>query len=286
MIPRIVLWLVVLGGSTAWAQEPAGSRLAENQRYFELANQPTGMLIPLYHYPAHIHKNAVFNRLIELKKTYPTVPVCAIVNPSNGPGTGELDQNYVKAIDRLHGAGVVLLGYVSTRYGKQPKQQVLEDIQAWQKRYPKVHGLFLDEMANQTDDATVNYYVTVTSAGHEQGFWPVFANPGTATPEPFFAKQAADVFVIHEGKNWPAEVDLKGDYFGGYADYPPFTRSILVHSQAKFDREQFAIARKHVRWIYVTHDLFDAQGDLNDQNNNPWDALSEHLEQTFQELSR
>jgi hypothetical protein len=44
--------------------------------------------------------------------------------------------------------------------------------------------------------------------------------------------------------------------------------------------------RKHVRWLYVTHDVFDVKADPDDSNNNPWDELSEHLEESFRELSR
>jgi hypothetical protein len=141
-------------------------------------------------------------------------------------------------------------------------------------------------MANKPDEVTVRYYSEATSAGHESGFWPVFANPGTATPEPFFAKSAADVFVIHENNFWPTEADLKGDYFGGYADYPPWTRAVLMHSQKSLDKTKFTMARKHARWIYVTHDVFDEKADPNDPKNNPWDELSRFLEEQFRELSR
>jgi hypothetical protein len=268
-----ILLAIVVATSLAEDASTDDQRLAESQQFFVQSQQPTGLLIPLYHYPANVHTNAVFNRLIDLKKSYPTVPVCAIVNPANGPGTGKLDANYVKAIDRLRGAGVVLLGYVSTRFAAQPSKQVLLDIAAWRTRYPKVSGLFLDEMANKPDDATVQYYKQVTSAGHGAGFWPVFANPGTATPEPFFARSAADVFVIHENRIWPT-------------DSPPWTRAVLIHSQKKFDRARFAMLRKHVRWLYVTHDVFDVKADPDDSNNNPWDELSEHLEESFRELSR
>lgn len=285
---RLTSIFAVIAGATSLAEDVSVSerRLAESRRFFVQSQQPTGLLIPLYHYPANVHTNAVFNRLIDLKKSYPTVPVCAIVNPANGPGTGRLDANYVKAIDRLRGAGVVLLGYVSTRFTAQPSKRVIQDIEAWKTRYPKVSGLFLDEMANKPDVATVQFYKQATLAGHNAGFWPVFANPGTATPEPFFAESAADIFVIHENRIWPTESDLKGDYFGGYADYPPWTLAVLMHSQKNFDRARFAMIRKHVRWLYVTDDVFDAKADPNDTNNNPWDELSEHLEVSFRELSR
>jgi len=265
---------------------PGSARLAASRQFFQQSIQPTGVLVPLYHYPANIHTNAVFNSLIDLKRLYPRVPVCAIVNPASGPGGKPLDANYVNAIDRLSGAGIITLGYVSTRFAAQPADQVLADIVAWSERHPRINGLFLDEMANTPDGATVSYYVRATRAAHDAGFWPVIANPGTATPEVFFAQSAADVFVIHENAHWPAESDLKGDYFGGYADYPPWTRAILLHSQPELDRARLHMARRYVRWIYITHDRFDPNADLNDPDNNPWDELSRHLEPTLQELSK
>src|SRR5262245_23468622 len=62
------------------AASAAASRLAASQRDFVLASQPTGLLIPLYLYPANVHMNTEYNRLIELKLRHPRVPVCVIIN--------------------------------------------------------------------------------------------------------------------------------------------------------------------------------------------------------------
>lgn len=256
------------------------------QRFFELAQQPTGILIPLYAYPANIHRNAAYNAVIDLKLTYPTVPVCVILNPANGPGEHELDPNYVKAIDRLHGAGVVILGYVSTHFTQEPLDKVIKDIGLWQTRAPHVNGIFLDEMTNDDAANHLDYYVKATAAANQAGFWPVVSNPGAPTPEPYFKRGAANVIVVHENEDYPTEEAMKGDYFGGYADYPPFRRAVLVHSNKTFDRAKFNMVRKYVRWVYVTHDRFDAKADPNDPKNNPWDEISAHLETMFKELSQ
>ena len=54
---------------------------------------------------------------------YREVPFWVIVNPASGPGEA-VDANYTKAIDRLIGAGCVVLGYVPTDYGRAPFEQV------------------------------------------------------------------------------------------------------------------------------------------------------------------
>ncbi len=270
---------------TAVAQQAveatAHERLARNQRWMTLSSQPTGLLIPLYVYPADIHTHAAYNRLIDLKLEHPTVPVCAIVNPASGPGQRR-DANYVKAIDRLLGAGIVLVGYVSTEYAGRSQADVKQDIERWSEFYPRVNGLFLDEMTNDVEGdgaGHIEHYAELTRFGHEAGYWPVIANPGTATPGPYFDAPTADIIVIHEGNTFPDEATLKGDYFGGNADYPPFTRGGLVHSLADWDEAGFLALTKYTRWVYVTDDVYTNPSD------NPWDSLSGHLELMFLSLS-
>lgn len=285
---KIIAWvacaasLMTLSASCAMAQssnpEFSGSeRMLANRRFFEQVNQPTGIVVPLYHYPAHVHQNPIYNRLIDLKLKFPKVPAIAILNPASGPGESS-DANYVKAIDRLQGAGVVLLAYVSTEYAKRASEKVKADIAQWEKIYPKMNGLFFDEMSIKPEHAAL--YAEWTRLGHNRGYWPIFANPGTATPQIFFDEKSADVFVIYEGNACPSEKDLKGDYFGGYADYPPHTRSVLIHSRKDWIAPDFDLIRKYSRWVYVTDQIYRTPAD------NPWDGVSRHLEQMFHELSR
>jgi hypothetical protein len=183
----------------------------------------------MYVYPADIHKNPDFNRLIEIKRRHETVPIWVILNPASGPG-GQVDANYTKAIDRLQGAGCVVLGYVTTSYGKRPAGDVRSEIDRWLELYPRTHGIFFDEMTYEDTNAAATYQSELNRYAHGVGCWPTVANPGAATPERFFAMEAADVIIISEGNAWPDETTLKADYFGGYSDFPPFTRGILLHS--------------------------------------------------------
>jgi len=126
------------------------------------------------------------------------------------------------------------------------------------------------------ENAALNKYA------HDAGCWPTVANPGADTPGRYFAAEAADVIVIHEGNSWPTEERLKGDDFGGYADYPPFTRGVLVHSQPELDRESLRMVSKHTRWVYVTEAVYRS-GDSKDAN--PWSRLSKHLEAICAQLA-
>ncbi len=261
--------------------DDAADRVSNAQRFHELAQQRCGVLVPMYVYPADIHTNAAYNRLISIKRQFETVPMWVIVNPASGPGE-QIDQNYVKAIDRLIGAGCVVLGYVSTSYGSRAADDVEQDIDAWREMYPRVHGIFFDEMVYEDTPEGAAYQSEVNAYARDSGYWPTVANPGADTPGRYFEVDAADVIVVHEGDSWPTEARLHGDYFGGYADHPPFSRALLLYSQSDLDGDALQMARRYVRWVYITEDEYRA-GDPSADN--PWDTLSAHMEAMCRELS-
>lgn len=281
-LPLRIALLLIVAGHSSLAQDSAAERRERARQFHRRAQERTGLLIPMYIYPADIHTNKAYNRLIELKRRFETVPMWVIVNPASGPGD-KVDANYTEAIDRLQGAGCMTLGYVATSYGKKSQRDVQAEIQRWLALYPRTQGIFFDEMIYEDTDAGANYQAAVNRAARDAGCWPTVANPGADTPGRYFAAEAADVIVVHEGDQWPDETRMKGDDFGGYADYPPFSRGVLIHSVAKFDPKPLAMVRKYARWIYVTDDPYrpnDPQAD------NPWDTLSKHLEALCEELAR
>jgi hypothetical protein len=273
-----LLFLAVVPSSA----EDAAARRRQAQEFHLRAQDRTGILVPLYVYPADAQANPAYNRLIDLKRRYETVPVWVIVNPASGPGKA-VDPNYTRAIDRLRGAGCVVLGYVTTSYGKRPAADVKADVDQWLRIYPRAQGMFFDEMGTADTDAGAAHQAALTRHARDAGYWPTVANPGSDTPGRYFAADAADVFIVHEGNDWPAEERLKGDRPGGYADHPPFTRGVLVHSLADFDPERLRMVRKYARWVYVTEGPF-RPGDPKAAN--PWDRLSKHLEALFEGLAR
>jgi len=256
-------------------------RVLVNQLFHHQASQKMGLLIPLYIYPEDIHTNADYNHVMDLKRQYSGVPFWVIVNPASGPGD-EVDANYTKAIDRLIGAGCVVLGYVPTNYGKLSVMDVRRDMDTWRRMYPRVHGIFFDEMIYEDTATAVDHQKQLSTMAHKMGYWPTVANPGTDTPGRYFAAEAADVIVVHESDHWPNEAQLHGNYFGSYSDYPPTTRATLMYSQATCDANAIKMARRYTRWIYVTQDTYK----LNDADHpNPWDDLSVHLETILKTLA-
>src|ERR1700733_3548426 len=73
----------------------------------------TGLIVPLYSYPT----NPTWSALIEAKLSYPNVPIIAIVNPDSGPGKSP-NPDYVLGVASLQKAGIVVVGYVPTGYGR------------------------------------------------------------------------------------------------------------------------------------------------------------------------
>jgi hypothetical protein len=289
MVPVRILSVALVACclNTALGADPTteSTKLTDNKQHFLLSSQPTGLLIPLYLYPADIHTNPEYNRLIELKLSHPRVPVCVIVNPASGPGESE-DGNYKYAIRRLRGAGCVVLGYVSTHYATVPLDTVRADIQRWSKLYEGVNGIFLDEQTNDDNPQHLQYYVDACAAAHDAGYWPVFANPGTDQIERYFIEPTADVIVTFENDHDPTESVLRGDYFGGYADQAPHRRAALVHSQADLNPASLRRLARYTRWVYVTHDTYQPNAKPGSGNDNPWDSLSRHAEQMFEVLDR
>jgi hypothetical protein len=273
---------IQVGGTLSSADEiPASQRRQQAQEFHLLANERTGLLVPMYIYPTDVHKNAAYNNLIDLKRRFETVSMWVIINPASGPGE-RVDANYTKAIDRLRGAGCVVLGYVSTSYGKRSEADVRKDIDKWLKMYPRTQGIFFDEMVYEDTEKGAKHQASLNKYARESGFWPTVANPGAETPGRYFAAEAADVIVVHEANTWPKEDRLKGDYFGGYSDHPPFTRAVLLHSQPKLDKASLKMVRKYARWVYIT----DVEYRPNDPKaTNPWNRLSKHLEEICELLN-
>ena len=93
-----VLALIIICSSFSFMQHPAS------------AASQTGVMVALYTYP-----DSTWTTVAQAKAAHPSVPVVAIINPNNGPGSSR-DANYVSGIQELHAAGVVVLGYDATGY--------------------------------------------------------------------------------------------------------------------------------------------------------------------------
>ncbi|QGZ66085.1 spherulation-specific family 4 protein [Paraburkholderia acidisoli] len=178
------------------------------------------------------------------------IPVSAILNPNNGPGTSQ-DANYVAAIKRLNVAGGKVLAYVSTSYSKRPLSAVVADINKYLAFYT-VDGFFIDEMTSDALTAHIQYYQSIYN--YIKGLKPtytVMGNPGVNVPELYASLPTADRFVVFES-------DVRS-----YTSYKPlawqasYPKSRFVHMVFNVNAAQLpgvvAYAKSHgAGGLYVT----------------------------------
>ena len=135
------------------------------------------ILVPAYFFPAGAGLQD-WNRLIEAA---PQVPIIAIVNPDSGPGKAS-NPDYAAIVSRAKEAGVEVIGYVNTDYGKRPRQEIEADIDRWVQFYPDIQGIFLDAQASEAEHVDL-YAALRTFVRQKIKEAVVIGNPGTICAE-------------------------------------------------------------------------------------------------------
>ena len=109
-----------------------------------------GLVVPAYQYPT------LGTLWADLADAAPRVPVIAILNPGNGPGT-LVDPTYTAAVGALRAAGGkvygYVYGYVYSSYTTRADSAVQADAARFLSFYP-LDGFFVDEV---TADAALTF---------------------------------------------------------------------------------------------------------------------------------
>jgi len=100
------------------------------------------VLVPAYFYPT----SGDFQRLLGVRAVR---SVIVVLNVFNGPGD-RFDSVYGWAIEELLNRGMIPIGYVYTSYSRRNISEVKEDIDRWFGFYPKIRGVFIDEVGGDT----------------------------------------------------------------------------------------------------------------------------------------
>lgn len=238
-----VAWSVVLGLSL-WATATCAADLR--------------ILIPLYAYPEWYQPaDYIWD---DVAQGAAQVPITAIINPDNGPGTDFPNSDYAHGLADLATGGVTVVGYVYSSYGARNLAAVKNDVDRYTNS-PLVTGIFVDEAASDTN--ALAYYQDLYAYIHAHpNFATVIVNPGNPIAEEYLRLHAADTAVIFENKSgWSNDV---ADAY--VTNYPPRYFSALVYGCADTEemrRDVDLAAHRNVGWVYVTDD------DLS----NPWDRL-------------
>jgi hypothetical protein len=116
-----------------------------------------------------------------------------ILNVASGPGTRP-QQAFLDAVGLLHRAGVGVIGYVDTGYGRRDAQAALAEAGRYQDWYG-VQGVCFDQVAVGVEHLA--YYAGLTAQVRAGGAEVVFFNHG-AHPAPGYARHA-DLLGTFEG---------------------------------------------------------------------------------------
>ena len=188
-----------------------------------------------------------------------------IANPNSGPGK-VADPNFAQVIDKAKERGFLVIGYVSTQYGKRPADEIREDVDRWVRLYPGVQGVFLDEQASAAEK--VDYYAGLYEYARKQrGLRLVVTNPGTTCAEEYLSRPAADVVCIVESSKDFGQ--FRPPPWAG--DYPAARFAALlckVDDPARMKKDMQRMAEKHVGCCFLTSEGLP----------NPWGRLPGYWE--------
>jgi hypothetical protein len=208
----------------------------------------TGLLVPLYIYPG-----PRWDALVEARKAHPAVPLVAIVNPDDGPGSAR-DPRYTDRIRELRAAGVTVIGYVATGYARKAEEAVRAEVERWCSLY-SVEGIFFDEMVEAPGCEA--YYRNLGRFAKSRGLWMTVGNPGTEIAESYAG--TLDAIVLYENAGLPSLSLLDG----WHAKYGRQQWAILPYGVSSLDVSFVREARKRVGLLYLTDALLP----------DPWNAL-------------
>lgn len=197
----------------------------------------TSLIVPLYGYPS-----ATWTTLAQQKLANPSVPIVAVVNPSNGPGTTQ-DPNFVSGIQTLRSAGITVIGYAYTNYAGTPISSVESAILGYKTLYG-LSGVYLDQMSNVPGHES--YYSTLTQYADSIGMSLVIGNPGADVPSSYIG--TVNAMIIYESPGLPSL-----SFLGGWhTSYPKSDFGIVAYGVSSISPSYIASASNDVGYIYVT----------------------------------
>jgi Spherulation-specific family 4 len=205
--------------------------------------------------PAYFHPDARPRDWAWLAE-HPKEVRLVILNVASGPGTAP-EPAFRAAVDRLHAAGVGVIGYADTDYGDRRQVDVLADLGQYQDWYG-VEGLCLDRVASSADK--LPWFSALTARLRAAGARTLFFNHGTH-PDAGYA-QLAELLGTFEGP-WHAYRRLEIPRWT--TAFPPEKFYHVVYSvpPGRFDDAVRLALRRRAAAVYVTWRYGD----------NPYDRL-------------
>ena len=204
------------------------------------ADSGNGLIVPIY------GANDSYQRLITAKQQNPQTTIIAILNPSNGPASGQ-DAHWVSVVKSLRSAGVSVVGYVSTDYAGKPIDVASKEVDEYYAWYG-VDGIFFDVGTPNSHD----YYKALTAHVKIPGTRHIsIVNLGAAVPASY--ADAADVIIAYENSVVVSKVD------GGGIDRSKL--GVLMHDVSD-SATVFDNLKGQAKYIYSSGDWLTVAGDV------------------------
>lgn len=196
------------------------------------------VMMPAYFYPGSAWTRA----------TTSTPPPSVMILDITRTGAGSRpDPNYQAAIRRAKAAGIAIMGYSDTDYGRRPVAAVLADVSHYKSWY-HVRDIFLDRASGRGDQLA--YYQRLSDYIHRVSPASTVAlNPGTYPSERYMS--AADVIVVFEG-SYASYLKLRVP--GWASKYPAsrFADAIYAASGQELASTIARSQRDQAGYVYVT----------------------------------
>ncbi|KAH8658161.1 Spherulation-specific family 4-domain-containing protein [Xylariales sp. PMI_506] len=190
----------------------------------------TGVLLPLYVYPAAVYAGgpANWDPVLDAITANPDLEWLVVVNPGSGPDAPtEPEVNYIDGVAALNAySNVKTIGYVHTSYATADLSVLGSNITSWKSwdTYTAadiaVDGIFFDESAADFD------YMSSATALARDAFGDdttIICNFGTSTAAEFY--EICDVVVALEtclncsdGPQYEGQTSINNNIPSGYAD--------------------------------------------------------------------
>ncbi len=200
------------------------------------ASQPTTIVVPLYD-----TTGSDWDPVIQAKMDHPAVPIVAVINNFGGPGSSA-DPSYAALTQRLHSAGITVIGYTHANYGSRNASAVHTDMNRYKNWY-NADGIFIDQMSYTGGDE--KYYSGLTSYAKSIGLNLVIGNPGTETQPSYIG--TVDTIIIYEDPGYPSI-----QYLGGWhTSYDKSEWGVLSYGVNSLDKSFVTSATNYIGYLGI-----------------------------------
>jgi hypothetical protein len=221
-----------------------------------------GVAIPLYNYP-----DSTWTTIVNVHAEYPNVPIIAVVNPDNGPGSSE-DPTFLAGIKQLQAGGVTVLGYVdlltNCECSVNPLSAVENEVSEYWSWY-HTNGIMFDDF-NNGFTYSPSTYSSLSSYVKSLGMTYTMGNPGTSVSDSYIGTLSN--LCIYESNGYPSLSSIT------YAGYPASDFTFVAYG-VSFDASLVTSAAALVGYMYID----------NQSGSNPYVTLSSLFTQTVSTLS-